>query len=100
MFISIDIKNNKKYCCIFFFSPDLASVTSFNVEENDFIVIGTDGLWDNLPDVTILEEIKKIKVSLFKHGLLFRERSIVLLDVYVVMKFRQVINDLVDNHYH
>jgi protein phosphatase PTC7 len=41
-------------------SPDLASVTSFNVEENDFIVIGTDGLWDNLPDATILEEIKKI----------------------------------------
>jgi serine/threonine protein phosphatase PrpC len=49
------------------FSPNLASVTSFNVEENDFIIIATDGLWDNLPDVTILEEIKKIKVSLFKH---------------------------------
>jgi len=42
-------------------SPDLASVTSFNVEENDFIIIATDGLWDNLPDSTILEEIKKIK---------------------------------------
>jgi protein phosphatase PTC7 len=41
-------------------SPDLASVTSFNVEENDFIVIATDGLWDNLPDATILAEIKKI----------------------------------------
>jgi len=49
------------------FSPNLASVTSFNVEENDFIIIATDGLWDNLPDVTILEEMKKIKVSLFKH---------------------------------
>ncbi len=43
-------------------SPDLASVTSFNVEENDFIVIATDGLWDNLPDSTIIEEIKKITV--------------------------------------
>ncbi|CAF4552236.1 unnamed protein product [Rotaria sp. Silwood1] len=42
-------------------SPDVASVTSFNVDENDFIVIATDGLWDNLPDSTILEEIKKIK---------------------------------------
>ncbi len=56
---------------MFFFSPDLASVTSFNVEENDFLVIATDGLWDNLPDATILEEIKKIKVSSFKHELLF-----------------------------
>ncbi|CAF4103943.1 unnamed protein product [Rotaria socialis] len=44
-------------------SPDLASVTSFHVEENDFIVIATDGLWDNLPDTTILEEMKQIKVS-------------------------------------
>ncbi len=52
---------------MFIFSPDLASVTSFNVEENDFIVIATDGLWDNLPDATILAEIKKITVSLFKH---------------------------------
>ncbi|CAF4447285.1 unnamed protein product, partial [Rotaria socialis] len=43
--------------------PDLASVTSFHVEENDFIVIATDGLWDNLPDTTILEEMKQIKVS-------------------------------------
>jgi serine/threonine protein phosphatase PrpC len=48
-----------------FFSPDLASVTSFNVEENDFIIIATDGLWDNLPDTTILQEIKKITVRRF-----------------------------------
>ncbi len=48
---------------MFLFSPDLASVTSFNVEENDFLVIATDGLWDNLSDATILEEIKKITVS-------------------------------------
>jgi serine/threonine protein phosphatase PrpC len=48
---------------MFGFSPDHASVTSFNVEENDFIVIATDGLWDNLPDSTIVEEIKKINVS-------------------------------------
>ncbi len=55
------------YKKLFIFSPDLASVTSFNVEENDFIVIATDGLWDNLPDATILAEIKKITVSSFKH---------------------------------
>jgi serine/threonine protein phosphatase PrpC len=45
------------------FSPDIALVTSFTVEENDFIVIATDGLWDNLPDATILEEMQKIRVS-------------------------------------
>jgi len=44
-------------------SPDIASVTAFSVEENDFIVIATDGLWDNLPDATIVEEIRKIRVS-------------------------------------
>lgn len=42
----------------------MASVTSFNVEENDFILIATDGLWDNLPDQTVIEEVKKITVSL------------------------------------
>ena len=47
----------------FLSSPDLASVSSFNVEEHDIIVIATDGLWDNLPDATILEEISKIRVS-------------------------------------
>ncbi|CAF3726298.1 unnamed protein product [Adineta steineri] len=41
-------------------SPDSASITSFNVEENDCILIATDGLWDNVPDSTILEEVKKI----------------------------------------
>ena len=60
------------FFCIFFVSfandcfsssPDLASVTLFHVEENDFIVIGTDGLWDNLPDAAILAEIKQITVS-------------------------------------
>lgn len=41
----------------------MASVTSINVEENDLIVIATDGLWDNLPDSTIIEETKKMTVS-------------------------------------
>ena len=48
---------------MFVFSPDLASISSFHVEENDFILIAMDGLWDNLPDATIIEEIKQIKVS-------------------------------------
>jgi serine/threonine protein phosphatase PrpC len=54
----------KKEINFHLFSPDQASITSFNVEENDFIVIATDGLWDNLPDLTVLEEIKKITVRL------------------------------------
>lgn len=41
-------------------SPEMASVTSFDVEENDLIVIATDGVWDNLPDSTILEETKNL----------------------------------------
>lgn len=40
--------------------PDHASITTFNVEENDCILIATDGLWDNVPDSTIIEEIKKM----------------------------------------
>jgi serine/threonine protein phosphatase PrpC len=46
------------------FSPDQASITSFDVEENDYILIATDGVWDNLPDSAILEVVKKITVSL------------------------------------
>ena len=41
----------------------MASVTSFDVEENDLIVIATDGVWDNLPDSTILEETKNLTVK-------------------------------------
>lgn len=44
-------------------SPDMASVTSFDVEENDLIVIATDGVWDNLPDSTILDETKNLIVN-------------------------------------
>lgn len=51
------------FLLLFFFSPDIAQVTSFSVQENDFILIGTDGLWDNLPDATIIDEIRKIRVS-------------------------------------
>lgn len=69
------MQGNLLFCILFFVvsfanddlflpsSPDLASVTLFHVEENDFIVIGTDGLWDNLPDASILAEIKQITVS-------------------------------------
>ncbi len=44
-------------------SPDMASVSSFDLREGDFIVIATDGLWDNLNENALLIEISKIKVS-------------------------------------
>lgn len=44
-------------------SPDLASVSSFDLREGDFIVVATDGLWDNLNEKALLLEISKIKVS-------------------------------------
>lgn len=51
------------HCSSSRFSPDLAAVTSFDVVENDLILIATDGVWDNLPDATILEETRKMIVS-------------------------------------
>jgi serine/threonine protein phosphatase PrpC len=62
---SIDIVHVSVEFLLDFSSPDFASITAFNVEENDLIVIATDGLWDNLSDTTILEEIKQIQVGQF-----------------------------------
>lgn len=47
-------------------SPDLASLSSFNLCEGDFIVVATDGLWDNLSENTLLLEISKIKSFLLE----------------------------------
>jgi protein phosphatase PTC7 len=47
-----------------FFRPESASTSTFEVVEGDFIIIATDGLWDNLPESSLLTEISKIKVSL------------------------------------
>ena len=44
-------------------SPELAEVSSFELSEGDFIVIATDGLWDNLKETTLLTVIRKLKVS-------------------------------------
>jgi protein phosphatase PTC7 len=44
--------------------PDMASTSSIELFEGDFIVVATDGLWDNLSDVDLLREISKIKVRL------------------------------------
>lgn len=43
-------------------SPDAASSSSLELKEGDFIVMGTDGLWDNLNESHLLVEISNIKV--------------------------------------
>ena len=43
-------------------SPDSAATSSFSVEEGDVVLVGTDGLFDNLSDDMILRHVRKIKV--------------------------------------
>ena len=62
--LRIYLKKSKQRSSFLFHSPEQASITSFNVEENDCILVATDGIWDNLPDSTILEEVNKLVVSL------------------------------------
>lgn len=42
-------------------SPDNASTSSIQLDEGDFIVVATDGLWDNLTEKQLLVEISNIK---------------------------------------
>lgn len=44
-------------------SPDAADSSSFDVQLGDIILTATDGLFDNMPDYMILQELKKLKVS-------------------------------------
>ena len=45
-------------------SPSDAMLTTFPLEPGDFIIMGSDGLWDNLSEVEILELIEDV----FKGG--------------------------------
>lgn len=49
--------------CLFTYSPDAADSSSFDVQLGDIILTATDGLFDNMPDYMILQELKKLKVS-------------------------------------
>lgn len=49
------------YIC-FSFSPEAADSSSFDVQLGDIILTATDGLFDNMPDYMILQELKKLKV--------------------------------------
>jgi protein phosphatase PTC7 len=42
-------------------SPESAQSTSFGVQEGDVILVGTDGLFDNLSEDMILKHIRKLK---------------------------------------
>lgn len=44
--------------------PQSASLSSFELAEGDFIVLATDGLWDNLSEGLLLLKISNIKVGL------------------------------------
>ena len=46
-------------------SPAAAQSTSFKVQEGDVILVGTDGLFDNMNDDMILSHIAKLKVLLY-----------------------------------
>lgn len=47
------------------FSPEAADSSSFDVELGDIILTASDGLFDNMPDYMILQELKKLKVPQF-----------------------------------
>lgn len=55
------IKYLQKTLC-FSLSPEAADSTSFDVQLGDIILTATDGLFDNMPDYMILQELKKLKV--------------------------------------
>ncbi|MEE6503934.1 hypothetical protein FKM82_005017 [Ascaphus truei] len=44
-------------------SPNAADSSSFDVQLGDIILTATDGLFDNMPDYMILQELKKLKVK-------------------------------------
>lgn len=50
-------------------SPEAAAVSTFELIEGDFVVIGTDGLWDNLSEGLLLLKIAKIRVNCFVFSL-------------------------------
>jgi serine/threonine protein phosphatase PrpC len=46
------------------FSPEAAQTTSFGVQLGDIILVGTDGLFDNLSDDMILDQLQDLRVSI------------------------------------
>ena len=42
--------------------PESASQSQFKLIEGDLIVLATDGLWDNLNEITLLNNLSELKV--------------------------------------
>lgn len=61
-----------------FSSPEAADSSSFDVQLGDIILTATDGLFDNMPDYMILQELKKLKVSLLKSYSSFHTQLLVV----------------------
>jgi serine/threonine protein phosphatase PrpC len=61
-------------------SPEAATSCSIELIEGDFIVLGTDGLWDNLTENHLLVEISKIKVRYYFYEYLFAKKSKLISD--------------------
>lgn len=51
------------YMCMYFSRIDQAAKSSYKVEEGDVLLMGTDGLFDNMHEDMILDCIAKYKVS-------------------------------------
>jgi len=48
--------------CDCVYSPESAETTSFTVQEGDVILLGTDGLFDNMKDDMIVKHILRLQV--------------------------------------
>lgn len=59
--------HNLMIILLLFYSPEMAESSSFDVEEGDIILLGTDGLFDNMNEDMILDCLSKMKV----HNLLY-----------------------------
>ena len=46
---------------ILFCSPESAQTTSFDMQTGDLILVGTDGLFDNMTDNMLLDHLSKVK---------------------------------------
>ncbi|MEQ2200622.1 Protein phosphatase PTC7, partial [Xenoophorus captivus] len=57
--------------------------SSFDVQLGDIILTATDGLFDNMPDYMILQELKKLK----SYSIFSRETA---QDVYSLSQFRKI----------
>ena len=44
-------------------SPEKAELNSLDIESGDIIVLATDGLWDNVPEHIIVEQLSNVEAA-------------------------------------